>query len=249
MTERERILKLLEEGKITADEAARLLEALGKSRDPGRAITTALKWFSEILRKSVQHLPEILKEVTENPLESEINETVDLPPDKYIQIEHVGGDLTVVFVENRVNINLSGRGYFRLFNKTIELISETSLVEIPSDTNVSIDMAGGDLTVSGTLKNDLFIRLAGGDCKIRVDSHRNIKVNAEAGDVILNLPRTTPETTEIMVNISDGDMNVPMEFQKQEEAYIWSPKEPKFKVEVSLVLGDLTIIVSENSKP
>ncbi len=248
MTERERIIKLLEEGKITAEEAAKLLEALGRSRDPGRALTTALKWFSEILRKSVQHLPEILKEVTENPLESDIDEVINVPPDNSVQIEHVGGDLTVVFSEKHSHIKVNGRGYFRLFNSTLELISESSLIEMPSGVNVSIDMAGGDLTVSGNLDNNLFIRLAGGDCKVRVDSHKNIKINAEAGDMFFTLPKSTLKSTKITISISDGDINAPVEFQKDNNLFIWTPEKPDFEIDVSLVLGDFTLSLSDKTQ-
>jgi DUF4097 and DUF4098 domain-containing protein YvlB len=45
MSERQRILKLLEEKKITADEASRLLDALGEESGSGRAKFLKVKVF------------------------------------------------------------------------------------------------------------------------------------------------------------------------------------------------------------
>ncbi len=242
MTDRDRILRLLEEGKITPEEAVRLLEALGKASAPQQAITTAIKKISQLFQNAVRHLPELFREMTENPLEAEIEEFVEIPAGKPLQIDHVGGDLTLIFKKRIQKARVRARGYFRFDGATAELISEESEIRVPAHADVQVEAAGGDLEIHGAVQGTLEIRFAGGDCRLHPRALRHIKIQGEAGDVAIQLSSTLVKKTHIQAKVLDGDVISDLDLKEVEEGvWVWEPSEAKGKMEILVVLGDLKI--------
>ncbi len=242
MTDRDRILRLLEEGKITPEEAVRLLEALGKASAPQQAITTAIKKISQLFQSAVRHLPELFREMTENPLEAEIEEFVEIPTGKPLQIDHVGGDLTLIFEKRIQKARVRARGYFRFDGATAELISEESEIRVPAHADVQVEAAGGDLEIQGAVQGTLEIRFAGGDCRLHPRALRHIKIQGEAGDVAIQLSSSLAKKTHIQAQVLDGDVISDLDLKEVEEGvWVWEPSEAKGKMEILVVLGDLKI--------
>jgi len=243
MTERERILRLLEEGKITPEEAVRLLEALGRATAPQQALVHAIKKISQLFQNAVRHLPDLLREVTENPLETEIEEFIELPAGKPLQIDHVGGDLKVAFEKRLKKARIRARGYYRFDGTTAELISEESEIRVPAHADLHIEAAGGDLVLEGTALGAVSVRFAGGDCQITLRKIRDLRVQGEAGDVEIRMSPKLAQKVQMTLKVLDGDVVSDWDLTKEEEGeWRWVPKAPEGRLEALVVLGDLRVL-------
>ncbi len=242
MSERDRILRLLEEGKITPEEAVRLLEALGRATAPQQALVHAIKKISQLFQNAVRHLPELFREVTENPLETEIEEFLELPEGRPLQVDHVGGDLKVVFEKRIKKARIRARGYYRFDGATAELISEESELRVPTHADLHLEAAGGDLILEGASQGKVFVRFAGGDCCVGLREIRSLQIQGEAGDVEIRLSPTQVQKVRMNLKVLDGDLLSDLDLQEVEEGvWQWVPKRATGTIEVLVVLGDLRI--------
>jgi gas vesicle protein len=66
MEERKRILKMLEEGKITAEEAAKLLEAIKEPPYIGKSVNEILTHVTEVLKEVSSTVRDSVKNIIED---------------------------------------------------------------------------------------------------------------------------------------------------------------------------------------
>ncbi len=204
MKERERILKLLEDGKITADEAAKLLEALGEPlrfAHPGNRPD-----FGErIARKVVKGLPEMIENSLRfmNPSNGEERELNFNPKDRFI-VKAVSGDLNIKG-DNESKIRVKLQNGFKVNKTETEIALKTTSgdldISLPKTQNLDIKAATGDISASN-LDAELSFRCAAGDIKLE-DIKGNIAVGLASGDL-----NATKISAEIKAALGFGDANI-----------------------------------------
>ncbi len=237
MTERERILKLLEEGKITADEAVRLLEALGKSSSAAEPLRRGVEYVNTLFRNVFRALPLMLKEVIQNPLEEPVDLTLEVG--EGFTLRHVGGDLTLRFVD-RPKAHLQARGYVHRNGQTVEVVSEASLLEFPETARFHLELAGGDLRAEGKTAGGL-VEYVGGDLSWRLTGLTgDLEIRGETGDAEIHLPQDLFRRIEIVALVQQGTLRVP-EGAEPVESDTWHHPGSGPLLKIRVVFGDLVI--------
>ncbi len=236
MSERERILKLLEEGKITADEAVRLLEALGKSSSAAEPLKRGVEYVNTLFRNVFRALPLMLKEVMRNPLEEPID--LQMPVAEGFTLRHVGGDLTLRFV-SRSEAHLKARGYVHRNGQTLEVVAEESVLEFPETARFQLELAGGDLRAEGKTAGGS-VEFVGGDVIWHLsDLTGPLTIQGETGDVTLHLPRTLWNQIHLVAEVRQGTLRLP-DGEPQDSGEAQRPG-PGPELRVRVVFGDLVI--------
>jgi len=192
MQERERILKLLEEGKINADEAARLLEALGE-RSPqwhgprgdfgeriARKVELKLKDLPDIIEKSVSVAG--MGFVTGSGEERELQ----FDPKPNLEIKAVSGDVNITG-DDESNIRIKLVNGHKINNKA----EDTLIVKTMS----------GDLDVNVPRRQKVILKAASGD--VQVADLAEISVKCGSGDMKVS------NVTEIAsISLGSGDLDM-----------------------------------------
>ncbi len=234
MTERERILKLLEEGKITADEAVRLLEALGKSSSAAEPLRRGVQYVNTLFRNVFRSLPLMLREVVRNPLEEPVDLTLEV--DEGFTLRHVGGDLTLRFVDSP-KARLQARGYVHRNGQTVEVVSEESLLEFPETARFHLELAGGDLRAEGKTAGGR-AEVVGGDLLWHLQGLTGpLEIHAETGDAEISMPADLFQHLNLEVTVYQGTLQVPGEAPQG----TWRREGPGPTLKVQVVYGDCRI--------
>ncbi len=238
MTERERILKLLEEGKITADEAVRLLEALAKSSSATEPLRRGVEYVNTLFRNVFRALPLMLKEVMRNPLQEPVDLTWEVA--EGFTLRHVGGDLTLRFVP-KPQAHLKARGYVHQNGQTIEVVSEETLLEFPEHHRFHLELAGGDLHAEGNTAGGL-VEFVGGDLHWHLRQLTgDLEVRGETGDAVFRLPEALFRELQILARVHQGTLHLPQQPPQEDTEWHQQGKGPTLRVKI--VFGDLTFQV------
>lgn len=191
MEERERILKLLEEGKINAEEATKLLEALGEpfrftQRGPGpdfgrhiaRKIELSLKDLPEIITTSISGLGLVSGTGEEKQLE--FNSKPELI------IKSVSGDVKIQGDDEKT-IRLKLSCGHKVNESEDELVIKTMAgdmdIKVPSTQKVVLKTASGDVKLENLA--EVSVRCGSGDIEIEGISQR-LAVALGSGDLDLS---------------------------------------------------------------
>ncbi len=152
-----RILKLLEEGKISADEAERLIKALKEGRS----------WSLEsIVRNAVRSLSKL---------------------DISRLVKEFGGERIVVSLKSdAVNVKSYGKNILiRSSDKVGEYLIKGEDVLLPEGTNVHANSMGGDIEVQGKF-GKLKLNSSGGDINVDC-SFKELSAKSFGGDILLRI--------------------------------------------------------------
>ncbi len=236
MTERERILKLLEEGKITADEAVRLLEALGRSSSAAEPLRRGVEYVNTLFRNVFRTLPLMLKEVVRNPLQEPVD--LQFPVSEGFTLRHVGGDLTLRFVA-RDQAHLRAHGYAHQNGHTLEVVSEETLLEFPEDRRFHLELAGGDLFAEGKTAGGS-VEFVGGDLRWTLPALTgDLEIRGETGDALLRIPAPLLEHLHLHLEVHQGTLRLPDRPPRDNGQH--SQPGPGPALHIQVVFGDLTI--------
>lgn len=191
-SDRDRVFMMLEEGKITADEAKQLLEALGVSE---KIESDMQELEAELKESTEQSKQDSLAEENEQeaaPLEEQSRETeeqdvsTELSNDlNWLSIKMLAGDLDI-----RVDPNITepivdkGKVTFRK-EGNVYSIGRRNIKRGKSLTGNLEDMANNLEDVAkdiGNFVSDIFQGLTG-DLKVRIPPQFAVDINSKAGDV------------------------------------------------------------------
>jgi DUF4097 and DUF4098 domain-containing protein YvlB len=252
MEERERILKMLEEGKITADQAARLLEALG---EPYRFMHRPGKDFGErIARKvelSLKDLPDTIAASISGMghMHGSGCKKLEFDPKETLTLKSVSGDVQIKGDDEKtIRIDLCG-GH-RIKEEENELVLKTMAgdidIQVNRSQNVEMKAAAGDVSVSD-LDGALTIRCGGGDLDLNniagkltigmgggdldaknVSGELNIKVGG--GDIDLDLAACPGGNIEL----GGGSVDLAIAEKADVELVLYQPKEGSISSEFDL---------------
>lgn len=230
MDERERILKLLEEGKISAEEAIRLLELLNKKEKKFS--------FFDIFEEIPEAISEIFIKIGDS-LKTHY-ETLSLSKRDKIIIESVGGDIQVFGKEN-FEIRIERAGFAKV-NSEKEFIKISSLksdlrIETDYNTELKISTISGKVfiyslkkgidfqTVSGRVfGKDISGKIKGetisGDIELMVDDFFEIELTSKRGEIILDLKEDISAVLEIYGKKEKIVCDFPLEIIEEKENYL-----------------------------
>jgi DUF4097 and DUF4098 domain-containing protein YvlB len=213
--ERDRILKLLEDGKITADQATRLIEALGSERpepDFGphmRGPFGPQRHFRMRGTRDFERIPDVVATAVasamKNGFEPGEERSTDFPDKRHLLVKSVSGDLDVTRgEEGRVGLSYSG-GMVKVRTSGDQVVVRTMAGDVsatvPTDGRLELEVVSGDISISEagariqvkTVSGDVDIAQTTGDAQVRtvsgdVNLHRvtgSFEVETRSGDVEL----------------------------------------------------------------
>ncbi len=210
--ERERVLGMLEEGKITADQAARLLEAL-KSGRPHPAASRSRHFHRRVARLSVSELdriPDIVASAVSSAVKSghwprggEIK--TEFPGKSSLYLKNVSGDIEVEAWDGD-GIKLESVGRMTRIRERDERVMIRSIsgdiqAKVPHEVRLELTSVSGDVEVAGTngrlglrsvsgdvdltdLTGELKADIVSGELKL-VRFQGNLEVESKSGDIEL----------------------------------------------------------------
>ncbi|KPJ71891.1 hypothetical protein AMJ52_08205, partial [candidate division TA06 bacterium DG_78] len=158
MNERLRILKLLEDGKINAEEAARLLEALSESQTRHKKRHRMWATF--------EHIPEHIATIINGSVGDMASPEVLRFKNKHeLEIKAISGDLMINGTDqNEILVNKQGFGRIVGKNDKVEIkaISGDLHIHVPRRTKLTIKGVSGAVTIS-EIENDIILKTVSGN--------------------------------------------------------------------------------------
>jgi DUF4097 and DUF4098 domain-containing protein YvlB len=211
--ERERILKLLEDGKITADQAARLIEAIGTERaEPQFGMGPHMPFGPRPFRmrsgmKHLDRIPDVVETAVasamKNGFEPGEERSTEFPDKRHLLVKSVSGDLEVTRGdEERVGLSYSG-GMVKVRTSGDQVVVRTMAGDVsavvPRNGRLELEVVSGDISINEgdariqvkTVSGDVDIAQTTGDAQVRtvsgdVNLYRvtgSLEVETRAGDV------------------------------------------------------------------
>jgi len=214
--ERDRILKLLEDGKITADQATRLIEALGSERaesdfcrPPHAPFGTRRHFRMRSGPGPLDQIPDIVATAVASAMKSGFEpgeeRSTDFPGKRNLLVKSVSGDLDVTRgEEERIGLSYSG-GMVKVRSSGEQVVVRTMAGDVaatvPGNGRLELEVVSGDVSISEagarievkTVSGDVDITQTTGDAQVRTVS----------GDV--NLDRVTGD---FQVETRSGDIEL-----------------------------------------
>lgn len=228
MEERLRILKLLEQGKINAEEAARLLEALSD-----RQGFEHRPYFS---RKMVMPDMEKIFETVNSAIatafgERGVQKELKFKGKKLLEISSVSGDIEVTGTDQpEMSIRATGSG----FKRVREEDSEVKLHYLSNDLEVSLPKTAG-----------LKLRTVSGDVRIK-DYDGTCALNAVSGDVELKNIAGSLKLNTVSGDIEGKDLSAQIEIRTK-SGDIGLDFSHVNSVDIETRTGDVELVIPKES--
>jgi len=203
--ERDRILKLLEDGKINADQAARLIEAVGSDRresefdGPVHLRTGArhLRMRGHLLR-DLDRIPDVVASAVASAMKSGFEpgerRTEEFAGKRHLLVKSVSGDLEVAKGEaGLVRLSYTG-GMVKVRSSGDQVVVRSMTgdvsASVPTDGRLEIEVVSGDVSVSEagapiqvkTVSGDVDIEEAAADARVETVSG-DVKLDRVTGDL------------------------------------------------------------------
>lgn len=256
MNERLQILLLLEEGKINAQEAERLLDALSHSESKERR--SKFKIWS-----SIEGIPKFISAAIGNSFtDSEPGESTHYAAKKRFSFNGISGDLEINGADtDKITIERDGFTKIKEDDETLNIKTLSGDVKVRAPRNTDISVAGisgdikiadingvvrvesvsGDVTGKG-LSGSLFGEFLSGDIDLVYDNFEKIKIKSRSGDVTLQLNKNV----ETKIDIESDDGSISCEFDLKEEKKSDNElkgiiNKPTAEIEIKSKSGDVSI--------
>jgi len=226
-----RILKMVEEGKISAEEAARLLESLEHAPRPqhehphghgphhpehqesggrwGMGFQGVMRGIGSMVSEIMRVIPDALESSVRNPW-ANVKQNIPVEGIKHIRIKHMGGDLRVQ-VRPTSEIAVSGTGSARVVKRVgddlnVKVMGGDSSLTIPPGKPLELKAMGGDVEILN-LQQESQVKILGGDVSLDVQELRDIRGKIAGGDLTLRIPKDA--SFEVEVHFRHGDRHTP----------------------------------------
>lgn len=218
MNERMQILKMLEDGKINAQEAERLLEAL--SHSASRERKNKFKIWS-----SIEGIPKFISAAIGNSFtDSETVESMHYDAKKRLSFNGVSGNLEISGTDTtKITVERDGFSKIKEDDETLSIktLSGDVKVQVPRNIDISVTGISGDISITdinGTtniesvsgnftgkgLSGSVFGEFVSGDIDILCNKFEKIKIKSRSGDVTLQLDKKVE--AEIEMETGSGSM-------------------------------------------
>jgi len=209
MVERLKILKMLEEGKITAEEAYKLLEALevkGKKADKKEEESfnfgEIFKMVGETVKASLSGIPEIIKTSIEAGLNFRnapvvtIDESYTVNPEDTISFTISGAEVEIREGEEK-SLKMQGEGVYNFQRKDSEVEVNFSAGEgkiwVPEVKNVNLKATGSEIKGKISSKSISMIS-QGAEVELSLNKCNTFNLKAQGAEVKLDFNGDTEES-------------------------------------------------------
>ena len=214
--ERDRILKLLEDGKITADQATRLIEALGSERtEPEFGVPPHPGFGPRPFRfrsgmRGFDRIPDVVASAVASAMKSGFEpaeeRSTDFPGKRHLLVKSVSGDLDVTRGEDdRIGLSYPGpmvKARSSGDQVVVRTMAGDVSATVPVDGKLELEVVSGDVSINEagarievtTVSGDVDITKTAGDARVKtvfgdVSLDRvsgNLDVETRSGDVELD---------------------------------------------------------------
>ncbi|KPK64184.1 hypothetical protein AMJ83_04110 [candidate division WOR_3 bacterium SM23_42] len=226
--EKKKILNMVAEGKITPDEAARLLEAISLSSERER--NTGPRIWS-----SLEGIPKIIKAALGNAFADSAQESHQFVDKKKIRFKGISGNLEISGTEaSGIDIQKDGFAKVRELEDTIVIKALSGNVKInaPKKTDLSIagisgnvdlseiegdlviESVSGDITGKG-LSGSLHGEIVSGNIDLDYNTVDKIVIRSKSGDVTLKLDEKVE--AELEIECRSGTITCEFDLKGKEE--------------------------------
>lgn len=227
LNEQLRILKMLEDGKINADEAARLLEAI---RTPSHGARR------HRFINNFEHIPEIIAARINGSIKHAVARTTETFPEKErVIFTGISGDLRICGKETDT-IEVTRDGFVKIVDESSTLrlkgLGGDVLINTPRKTDVTVKGVSGNIAVND-IDGQLSIKSVSGDIQVTnlsgdlggtfvsgnvlVDCAflKNAEITAKAANITLRMDKKTEASIE--VETLDGDISCDFVLKNEEK--------------------------------
>ncbi len=221
MNEIEKILKLLEEGKINADEAYRLIEAAGKREERERIArdTEVHREFSlrDIVKDSIKSVLSTIPMTIKGSLSAmSINEVIPIEGLEELELDISAGDVELKTSREVNGIKIKGSGALQRSGSTIKLVGDLRVL-LPPLKKLTIRMNAGDLDAQLEGEEvEVSVKMGDADIRLSADSGR---AEVNMGDMDLILERN-PRNLKAICEMGDLNLVLPPDFDGSIETYV-----------------------------
>jgi len=269
-----KILKMLEEGKITAEEAVKLLEALGEKETASKTTyeTTArgrrkslfgvgelvdglMEMVREVLAASLSSIPAAIAAGFRGGIE-EIEEEIPIEDTQKLIFDLKAGDFDIIARNDSNSVKIEGEGVihheFDEQNKTLRLevsVGDANMI-IPKGIPIEVNLSAGDLDIVNA-PTKAKIKVSGGDADIKFGQGvENVEIRVSGGDVDVYVPKDADFT--LNATVKWGEFTLPKGVNSQRKgpfsktAVFGSGQKGKMDVEVSY--GDFGLVFIEDGQ-
>ncbi len=233
MDEIKKVLELLEAGKISAEEAERLIKAIRdvneerKEDESGFFGISGL--ISDIVGKTVKDAIKFSKTSWSRAVSTEI------PVKDDINISILGGEVRIrEGNSDKVLIESKGGFYHLEEEKEIRIKGEAD-VQIPAFKNLYLKVLGGEVEMEGRCKN-FSVKLMGGEIYSEAD-FEYADIYVIGGEFEL---KTERKPMVVKVREFGGDIDLPAGFVKKEGKYVFG-ENPEKKISLNLTGGEFIL--------
>ncbi len=230
MNERMQILKMLEEGKINAQEAERLLEALSQS--DSRERKSKFKLLS-----SLEGIPKFISAAIGNAIEDQQGEeSMQYAVKKKLSFNGISGDLTIAGKDtDKIEILRDGFAKIKQDDETLHVktLSGDVSISLPPNTDISVAGISGNINVAdinGTIRiesvsgditgknlsGSMLGEFVSGDVDLDYDKVAKIRIKTRSGDVTLRLDKK--EEAKLDVETGSGSISCDFELKDEEKS-------------------------------
>jgi DUF4097 and DUF4098 domain-containing protein YvlB len=213
--ERDRILKLLEDGKISADQATKLIEALGSERTESdfgipHSHFGPRRHFRVRGPRAFDKIPDVVATAVASAMKNGFEESGeeqhdDFPGKRNLLVKSVSGDLVVNGGdEGRVSLSYSG-GMVKVRSSGEQVLVRTMAGDVsalvPADGRLELEVVSGDVSIS-EVGSRIEVKTVSGDVNV-TQTTGDAQVKTVSGDVSLD-----QVTGVIAVETRSGDVDL-----------------------------------------
>lgn len=244
-----KVLEMLEAGKISSEEAERLIRAIkesGKKESKKEFAVENLEnlgeFISEIMGKSLKTAFSSAFKFAKGGFSEKIN--MEISAKEKVKINTQGSEIEIKSGE-RENTMIKGIGVqIEAFNTEdnetlVEIQSGEAEILMPSGKDIELLLQGSEAEVRGNFRN-IDINAQGSDLEFHSEFER-AKIKVFGGDFTLT---TSKKPLQINAKIFGGDVELPDGFKKQGNVYIFGDGEHK-EIEVEIYGGDFELKFKE----
>ncbi|MCX7941975.1 MAG: DUF4097 domain-containing protein [Dictyoglomaceae bacterium] len=259
MEEIRRILKMLEEGKITAEEAEKLISAIEEKNKKDKGVSSLGKTIGDTVSSALSVIPGVLGSIFSFSGEEILDEeekAFSFDKEKSLEINISGGDLDIK-TEESDEIILRGRGRYNFNENKLTLSAGDFFLTLPKLKELKLVINAGDF--NGEISADkINIILNAGDADIFLKSFE-INCIVNMGDMDINLMEN-PKKAVLNCNMGDlsiillndfdgvltskvslGDFSILKEgYRYKDKKYIFGTGE-KGEIEIYCKMGDVSV--------
>ncbi|MFQ5905612.1 MAG: DUF4097 domain-containing protein [bacterium] len=225
MDETMKILQMLEDGKINADEAARLLEAVYIHKPRARRIGVDSEIVGNVMggiSSAIECIPMIIRHGHRLGSKSG-KRTLSVKKRPAIRLNLVGGDLNLIPSEDdSVRGNLSS-GIVTTKDARHELLIKClggdASLHVPRIQTLQASVVGGDIAGDVDV-GDLNVKSLDGDIRLSLKTLKDATVKTKSGDISLSIPGDANAQVDAYTMSGDLEFDPELEIEEQTDNHV-----------------------------